>query len=72
MVKLSDVEASLAKVQSKSFKSFEDGYGVCLNRLAAGGVDVGEHSFAAYLGDLQAKMGSGGSGSSNHPANDEA
>lgn len=71
VAKLGGVEATLAKVQSESLKSFEDGYGVCLDRLAAGGIDVGEHSFAAYLGDMQAMIGGGGSGSSNHPADDE-
>lgn len=68
--RLEEMEEELAKVQAESFNSFEEGYGVCLARFSASGIEVEKHTFSAYLEDLHAKLARDGSGSSNHPANE--
>lgn len=61
--KIKEMEMKLVQVQMESLRSFEKAYGVCLGRFSDSGVEVEKHTFAAYLSDLQAKMGNGGSGS---------
>lgn len=67
-VKLEESVKDFDRVQAQSLSSFEEGYRECYARFSAGGYDLKENNFEAYLVDLHNKMGSGGS--SNHPGED--
>lgn len=67
IARLDDLEVQLVHCQVEALKSFEDGYGECLNRVGGVGFDVRGHSFECYIGELQGKAEVRKTGSSEHP-----
>ncbi|KAL8125920.1 hypothetical protein AgCh_013286 [Apium graveolens] len=56
ITKLDGMGVSLSCCQTEALKSFEEGYGEFLNRLAGSGVDVKDHGFDSYLADVENKV----------------